>query len=1130
METCKICHKQFTTKGLTKHQWRCFQTSLDTTAATDVMDRAILAADLDTDMAIETPNSPNLACDDEMDDSLEDGSGSNSGHQGDWNTTNKSVAFTFHPDVDRNTLAPDNDSTDDEDGARSDDDQMFDYVSLVNHIGEQDLDPPWSFTADPAAPAGRPPSAATLMDLFEVDESGETSTMKCQLATEGYLKIGQPEDYSMFELIRVLDSHRCPRKMVGEIINWCRLSQLEGVTNMGALPKERATFTKKIEKSMINAGVQTTRPSVQWVQLESTPECGRQTVPVITWDFEQQLRSLLSDMTLFSDLNNLVVNPHNPFFPIPDTMPELVGTWYTGTAKERAINGRDGRFLLGATFGQDRAHTTENGRWSIEPVLVSCDILTPEVRERPNAWRIIALIPVIDEKSSAQVRIAKNRVASHSASIKNYHACLKAAYASVVKLHARATISNDGGIPNHSNDYHFTADLTLGEYMRPMDIVAPCSNIVTDGEGADKAAARNCIKQGEAGRISRGCLCIPVDSDNAQLRCEDLSKEDVMSDYYQLVQNNLRDTTDSTKRRDTFVATHQVHPVENALWFLDFGVTKNGPYKALRIDPMHAGELGIIPYLVKLLSGGEDARSNSLHKMNLDLLALKHFKDAPRTSARLHFPRTCFSGGITSFAYMPAHEWPGVLLTITLLGTMGSTRNEVLGLGLPNPTMQDDKLFCLELMLCFHAWVSYGPFTELYNEASYTKTDQCVRDLASLLVTTCARQEGWGWKLQKFHDLFVHLISDIRDMKSGYALHMGLVERMHKFFAKIPACTAQKRGQFKYLSQVASRLQEQQMLNQARYMYQADVIPQQEKDTKKGHSMRRASARVLVKKGNTNHDPVYLWLGSNGPQHGIHPLITNSVRTLLGAGDDPSNGYLASDFLIRQSNGALVTNLYTEANLDGRLFRCHPDHQKEGPWYDWVMVTWEIDDDDRKYDHCQSAPAFWSPPLIARKKKTPQNPPTLSELVFDISNHIPNGPRPDPTHDESRVIFVPARILCFLKNGATGTPWAVIHPCKSTTKTHSLLTRSWNLSYAEDASPLVMIVDSSTISCQVMVKEESPGLHEKKPESTVVYETSDRKHHWPTIFRHVASHGVVNFVPSVVAKKERDRKKAGKKV
>ena len=141
-----------------------------------------------------------------------------------------------------------------------------------------------------------------------------------------------------------------------------------------------------------------------------------------------------------------------------------------------------------------------------------------------------------------------------------------------------------------------------------------------------------------------------------------------------------------------------MHPIKNALWFLDFGVTKNGPYKALRIDPMHASELGIIRYLVQILSGGKISETNSLHKMTLDLLALKHFKDAPRTYARLHFPRTCFSGEISSFSFMPAHEWPGVLLTITMLGTMGSTRNDVLGLNLTSLTKQGDKLMCLKLI------------------------------------------------------------------------------------------------------------------------------------------------------------------------------------------------------------------------------------------------------------------------------------------------------------------------------------------------------------------------------------------------------------------------------------------------
>jgi hypothetical protein len=278
------------------------------------------------------------------------------------------------------------------------------------------------------------------------------------------------------------------------------------------------------------------------------------------------------------------------------------------------------------------------------------------------------------------------------------------------------------------------------------------------------------------------------------------------------------------------VKTHQVHPVKNGLWFLDYGINKNGPYKALRVDPIHAGELGIIMYVVKVLSGG-DADKKNIHKMIIDLLALKHFKDAPRTSARSHFPRVCFSDGITSFSYMPAHEWPGVLLTLTLLGTMNHIRHAVLGVDQPTNIQQADRLICLELLLCFHAWTFYGPFTKLYDETSYALIDKCARDLATLLVWTCNRAEGKGYKLQKFHDLFVHLISDIRDTGSGYALHMGLIEQMHKFFAKIPACTSQKRGGYQFLSQAAARLHRQQILTQARHIYQCTVNSSIEKST-----------------------------------------------------------------------------------------------------------------------------------------------------------------------------------------------------------------------------------------------------------------------------------------------------------
>ena len=424
--------------------------------------------------------------------------------------------------------------------------------------------------------------------------------------------------------------------------------------------------------------------------------------------------------------------------------------------------------------------------------------------------------------------------------------------------------------------------------------------------------------------------------------------------------------------------------------------------------------------------------------MTVDLLASKHFKDAPRTSARSHFPRVCFSGGITSFSYMPAHEWPGVLLTLTLLGTMNRTSHAVLGVDKPTDIQEADRLICLELLLCFHAWICYGPFTELYEDASYALLDKCARDLATLLVRTCNREEGKGYKLQKFHDLFVHLISDIRDTGSGYALHMGLIERMHKFFAKIPACTSQKRGGYKFLSQVAARLHEQQMLTQARQMYQcSDNLRNDGKRRKNKTPLPGPAARVVIKESITQPSFAYTWLGSSPPKNGLHPLIYNSVRKVL-LHDENSN--LVENFLLKQLDGTLAVNIYTEANIGGRIFRCHPDYQKEGPWYDWVMVSWEYDQNDVSYMNTKQAAQFYDPILhseFAKRRSSKIQPP--NEIVSDLSSHSAE-PAPIASEANGRVMFVPARILCFLKDINNGRPWVVVHPCHSLTTTHSLLT------------------------------------------------------------------------------------------
>ena len=117
-----------------------------------------------------------------------------------------------------------------------------------------------------------PPKSTDLMDLFVTDESGEDQNIKCNTTSEKYLEEGEPGDYAMFELLRILDSHRCPRSLTSEIINWCKYASYQGCSDLASLPKDRNRFVKKIEKAMGKKGVRIPAYKVTWVQLEATEE------------------------------------------------------------------------------------------------------------------------------------------------------------------------------------------------------------------------------------------------------------------------------------------------------------------------------------------------------------------------------------------------------------------------------------------------------------------------------------------------------------------------------------------------------------------------------------------------------------------------------------------------------------------------------------------------------------------------------------------------------------------------------------------------------------------------------------------------------------------------------------------
>jgi hypothetical protein len=181
------------------------------------------------------------------------------------------------------------------------------------------------------------------------------------------------------------------------------------------------------------------------------------------------------------------------------------------------------------------------------------------------------------------------------------------------------------------------------------------------------------------------------------------------------------------------------------------------------------------------------------------------------------------------------------------------------------------------------------------------------------------------------------------------------------------------------------------------------------------------------------------------------------------------------------------------------------------------MVGWDIDPNDKKNRGWQPALPFWRPKVFRANSKP-------NEFVLNTSNHINSTDAATGSEIEDGVIiYVPARILGFLKETIDGRVWAVVHTCQSACRTHSLLTRRWQLSYHDNGKPIIRLVVATALACPVFIVEEEPGLRERKMNSDIVYEVSNRRLHWSKIFMNMAREGVHNFVPSKVTTDRTDR-------
>ena len=133
--------------------------------------------------------------------------------------------------------------------------------------------------------------------------------------------------------------------------------------------------------------MKSTAPIVKEAILE-TNITAPQYIDVTTFDFKTQLQSLLNDKTLFGNIENLDINPTNPFgkYKSPNNILSAVnsGMQYEHAYKTM-IKDKENDFLLPIIFACDETQVTNQGKATSCPLLFTTSILNQEMRNKPIA-------------------------------------------------------------------------------------------------------------------------------------------------------------------------------------------------------------------------------------------------------------------------------------------------------------------------------------------------------------------------------------------------------------------------------------------------------------------------------------------------------------------------------------------------------------------------------------------------------------------------------------------------------------------------------------------------------------------------------------------------------------------------
>jgi hypothetical protein len=141
--------------------------------------------------------------------------------------------------------------------------------------------------------------------------------------------------------------------------------------------------------------------------------------------------------------------------------------------------------------------------------------------------------------------------------------------------------------------------------------------------------------------------------------------------------------------------------------------------------------------------------------------------------------------------------------------------------------------------------------------------------------------------------------------------------------------------------------------------------------------------------------------------------------------------------LTKQIEGIHVTGL-TEYSYKKMTIRAHPCYKNETPWFDWVMIAWNI------------------PYVEYLSSKLNDDSPDYIELS-NIEESTDN--------EKSTAMLIPAKIICIIQE-EQNEAYAIIHSCFQVCKKVSVLSYCWQMEYenaqaSRASNAQYVIMDSS---------------------------------------------------------------------